>query len=62
MSHPVIVNMILFINISFSKNENIHIMTLSAGIGTTEMIVLRFCMQGKDIIERTNGKCHMSTL
>ena len=30
-------------------------------LGYLEMIVLRFNMQGEDIMEHTNGKCHMFT-
>jgi hypothetical protein len=31
-------------------------------MGILEMVVLHFGMQGKDIIEQTNGKCHMRAL
>ena len=30
-------------------------------IGILELIVLGFSMQGEDILEHTNGKCHVFT-
>ena len=36
-------------------------MTLAWRDGGLEMIVLRFSIQGKDIVEHTNGKCHVFT-
>ena len=58
VSHPLIVNMILFIDINIVFTlKNIYIMI----IGMLEMIVFHFSTQRKNIIEHTNGKCHVFT-
>ena len=61
VSRPLIANMISFINISnFFQWKNIYIMTFRAAQWIW-MIVMRFSMQGEDIFEHTNGKCHVFT-
>ena len=63
VSHPMIANMKLFINISnLYELEFIYIMTFRCStLEYFKMIVLHFSMQGKDNIEHSNGKCHMFT-
>ena len=56
MSHLLISNMIIFININnFLEREIIHIMTFSVARWDNGMIVFCFSMQGEDIIEHANA-------
>ena len=56
----LIVNMMLFVNISTLLSEvNVYIMTFSMGHWILKMVILRFCMHREDTMEHTNGKCHV---
>ena len=59
VSRSLTVNMILFTNISNFCKLTIYIMIFGIAHWELEMIILRFSVQGEDIIEHFHGNCHV---
>ena len=60
VSHLLIVNMILFVNINTQLSEvNVYMMTFSIGHWILKMVIFHFCMHMEDITEHSNCKCHV---
>ena len=64
MSCSLFANMKLFVNIRFIFKVKMYICCIMkcSTLVLLEMIVLRSSMQGEDIIEHANGRCHVCTL
>ena len=63
MSCSLIVNMMSLVNIRdlCKWGKTIYIMTFRMAFAILDMIVFHFSLQGGDVMEHNDGKCHVFT-